>query len=142
MGTEDFERELDRTNQYIGRMNVLANSIDLMLDVILEKLNIPPPKMLGRKINTFEKCEQLLERDYNENIDNLVSKLNKFNETWIITKHGMVIGGSEYITIYKDGYNHIFDPKKQSQIDQEFSTIMADLVRISKFDFEKYNIIR
>jgi len=132
MDEHEFKNYLKDIFIFQGKMNGLANSIELMLEVIFEKIGIAPIKMLGSKISKFEKCKSTLSSKYTGNFDELVSKLKKFNEDWKITKHGMIVGGQQDLTIHKNNKYHKFDKKKQIEIGQEFTQIMEGLIEISK----------
>ena len=97
---------------------------------MLEKIKTKPPKMLGTKICKFKESKVVLADKYIGDFDKLVKKLWKFNENWTITKHGMIVGGKQELTFRKDGEFHTFDPKRQEEIDQEFTEIMGALTEI------------
>jgi len=132
MAEQEFEGYLKDMFIFQGKMNAMANSIELILEVIFEKIGIAPIKMLGSKISKFEKCKPTLVGKYTGNFDGLVSKLEKFNEDWKIMKHGMIVGGQQDLTIHKNNKFHKFDKKKQVEIEQEFTQIMEGLIEISR----------
>jgi hypothetical protein len=115
-----------------GKMNDLANSIEIVLELIFEKIGVKSPKMLGQKIKKFEDSKSTISIRYSGDFNDLVDKLRKFNDNWVIAKHGMTVGGGEELTIHKDGVSYVFDEKKRLEIDQDFSQIMEDLIEISK----------
>lgn len=132
MDEHEFKGYLKDMFIFQGKMNGLANSIELMLEVIFEKIGIAPLKMLGSKISKFEGCKPSLASRYTGDFDVLVEKLKKFNENWKITKHGMIVSGQQNLTIHKDGRLYIFEQRKQAEIEQEFTQIMNGLIEISK----------
>jgi len=115
-----------------GKMNLMANSIDLLLGFILENIKLKPPKMLGTKISEFKGNMAILSLRYSGDFSELVQDLRKFNEHWITTKHGMVVGGQEIndLTFHKDGKFHIFNKKTQNEIDSEFTQTMQNITEI------------
>jgi hypothetical protein len=66
-----------------------------------------------------------LEHLYTGDFDEFVRKLERFNKNWVVTKHGILVGGTQKITIYKDERMYIFDQRKQEEIDDEFTQIMS-----------------
>jgi len=112
-------------------MNSLANSIELMIEVIFENSGIHSQQMLGAKIKKFEENKSILTGNYTGNFGKLVEKLRRFNNNWNVTKHGMIVLGSPVMTIRKNGKFFLFDQKIQDVIDQEFSQIMKALIEIS-----------
>ena len=127
-----FNAYMARMYHFQGQMNAMANSIDLMLNVILEEEGVKLPKMLGGKISEFGKRKAVLADKYTGDFDELIKKLRKFNENWVIAKHGMIVGGLEDLTIRKDDKLHTFVPKRQEEIGQEFTENMKALIEISK----------
>lgn len=130
MGEREFEAYTRDSTTYMGKMNIMANSIDLVIGVIFEKTQKRPIKMLGSKIIEFEKSKQILEHLYSGDFDEFVRKLERFNKNWVVTKHGMLVGGTQNMTIYKDERMYIFDQRKQKEIDDEFTQIMSGLAEI------------
>jgi len=53
MDEQEFNEYLSSISMFIGNMTQKANSIELMLKVIFEKIGIPNSRMLGSKINKF-----------------------------------------------------------------------------------------
>jgi hypothetical protein len=113
-----------------GMMNQCANSIEIVLDGILEKVG-SCPILLGRKINELEKSKSSLER-LSVSFDELLTKLRRFNFNWTISKHGMAVAGEKIrdVTLRKDGVQYVFDRKKVEEIRQEFTQIQILLVEI------------
>jgi len=134
--SNEAERQLNaysaRMETFRGWMDDSANSIELMLNIILEgiKIKLGKKETLRSKIGKFEKSQETLESKYTGDFGKLVERLNKFNENWVITKHGMTSGGQKDLTIYKDGKFHIFDRRKQDEIEREFTEIMGALTEI------------
>jgi len=65
----------------------------------------------------------------------LVDKLEKFNENWIISKHGKISADtaeSKVIKLVKDDFEYVFDEKKTKEIGQEFTQIQQALITIQK----------
>jgi hypothetical protein len=116
-----------------GKMNQCASSIEIVLDDIFEKSGIRPPKMLGCKISKLRESRSYFSA-YSGNFDDLLKKLEKFNSNWVISKHGMVVGGENIknITLFKDGSFHVFDKKKIEEIQHEFTQIQTVLIEIHK----------
>ena len=76
------EKEESYFNKYVdfvGRINVLANTIDLLLTERLKLGMKEQGKTLGWKINQIKNLPQ-----------SEVDKLNDFNEKWNIFKHGVL----------------------------------------------------
>ena len=134
MDKQEFDTYLTRMEMFRGRMDDLANSIELMLTIILEgtRIKLGKKEMLGSKIGKFEKSQETLNSKHTGDFGELMEKLNEFNENWVITKHGMTSGGQKDLTIYKDGKFHIFDQRKQDEIVREFTKIMGALIEISR----------
>lgn len=131
MNEQEFNEYLSSISMFIGGMTQKANSIELMLKDIFEKKEIRNSRMLGSKIYEFKKRKSTLSDNYTGDFDILVDKLIRFNENWNITKHGMVVGGTQNFTIHKDGAFHIFDQSKVNEINNEFTQIMKALIKIS-----------
>jgi len=62
-----------------GKLNTMANSIEIAINKILEKNNIRPARMLGEKITQVSGVIKNRE---------LVRDLREFNKIWNIIKHG------------------------------------------------------
>ena len=131
MDEQKFNEYLNSISMFIGNMTQMANSIELMLNVIFEKIGISHPRMLGPKINEFEECKSTLSENYIGDFDILVDKLKIFNKNWNITKHGMVVGGTKNFTIHKDDAFYTFEQSKVDEINNEFTQIMKALIEIS-----------
>jgi len=56
---------------------------------------------------------------------------DRFNKIWVITKHGMTVGGTQNLTMYKDDEIHVFDQTRQVKIDEEFTQIIEALMEVS-----------
>lgn len=131
MTNNDFNKYMVNCQNFSGKMNVMANSIDLIISFILEDLGYElGRKTLGAKINLFEKKESQLLSSYSGDLNLLIAKLNRFNKNWNVTKHGMVVGGSRYITFSKDGTLFEFNPNTIIEIDEEFTEIMKGINEI------------
>ncbi|MBA7617956.1 hypothetical protein ES703_25274 [subsurface metagenome] len=122
--------EIDFGLEFQGNMNLMANSIDLLLGFTLENIGIKPPRMLGNKINKFNESKNKVSLKYTGDTSNLIDKLRRFNNHWNITKHGMIAGGYDKLTFRKDGKFHTFNKAKQDEIKLEFSEIMSELTEI------------
>lgn len=127
---------LDKYLQYVanfqGMMNQLASSIEIVLDDILRKIGINPPKMLGEKISKFKENVPNLNK-YNANLDELLLKLTSFNANWVLSKHGMpATGNLKDIAFFKDGIVYVFDNKKIEDIKHEFTFIQEALIEIHR----------
>lgn len=139
MDESEFNTYISNITFFKGEMNDLANSIEIVLDLIFEKNKCKnfkklrnDPEMLGAKIAKFEYCKSTISIKYSGDFDELVDKLRKFNNNWKITKHGITVGGLKEPTIYKDGNFYVFDEKKRLEVSLNFSQIMKDLIEISK----------
>jgi hypothetical protein len=127
----------NKVEPFQGRMNTLANSIEVLLDDIFKKTRSMTPKMetFGRKIDRFGKNRSNLEK-YTPSFDELLYKLKRFNKYWNISKHGMVLGEENMkdITIVdrKDDVYYVFDKKKIEEIEQDFAQIQKALIEIQK----------
>jgi len=133
LSVEKFEKYLMQVANFQGKMNQLASSIEIILNDILEKIGIRPPRTFGGKIDVFGRNKSKLNK-YTGNFDELLGKLKGFNENWNITKHGMAVGGPDIkdITVFKNGFFYVFDDKKREEIDQEFAQIQSALIAIHK----------
>jgi hypothetical protein len=132
MDESEFNLYNGNMQMFKGKMNDLANSIEIVLELIFEKIGAKSQKMIGPKIRTFEAYKSTISIRYSGDFNELVDELRKFNENWVITKHGMTVGGRNELTIHKDGICYVFDEKKRLEIDQDFSQIMKNLIEISK----------
>ena len=122
--------EIDFGFEFQGTMNMMANSIDLLLGFTFENVGIRPPRMLGSKINKFIESNNEVSIKYSGDTSHLIDKLRRFNNHWNIIKHGMIVGGLENLTFRKDDKFHTFDKAKQDEIKSEFSEIMRELTII------------
>lgn len=131
MDEMNFNENIIGCQVFSGRMNMMANSIDLLISAILEKLghNLNR-KPLGPKIGLFRKSEPILSSKYSGEFDLLIDRLDRFNANWNATKHGMMVGGTSFVTFQKNGLSFIFDPKKIAEIDREFTETIANLTEI------------
>jgi hypothetical protein len=130
----EFEKYILRSNIFRGSVDLMANSIELILGSILGELKVELKTriMLGTKIKKLAQCKNVITQINAPDFDKLTGKLIEFNNIWIITKHGMVVGGSEELTFYKDGKISIFDSNKQMEIRNEFTEIMTELTKIHR----------
>src|SRR4030043_28610 len=87
-----FDKYSQDVALFQGKMNQFASSIEIVLDGIFEKSRIRPPKMLGCKISKLRENRSCFSA-YSGNFDDLLKKLEKFNSNWVISKHGMIVGG-------------------------------------------------
>ena len=132
MNESEFNAYISNITFFKGEMNDLANSIEIVLDLIFKNMGYKNPKMLGEKIRQFKNYRSTITIRHSGDFDELVDKLSKFNKNWIITKHGITVNGMKEPTICKDGIFYVFDEKKRREISQDFSKIMEDLIGISK----------
>ena len=132
-----LDKYFEKVERFRGRMDTLANSIEILLNNILKRLGITPPNMFGRKIcivKTNKRVHSTLHR-CTPNFDELVYRLERFNENWNISKHGMISADSEepkVIKFVKDNFEYVFDEKKIEEIEQEFTQIQQTLITIQK----------
>lgn len=131
MGEREFEAYTRDSMTYLGKMNIMANSIDLVIGVIFEKTSKKTYKNVRKQNYWIWKTKQILEHLYTGDFDEFVRKLERFNKNWVVTKHGILVGGTQKITIYKDERMYIFDQRKQEEIDDEFTQIMSWLSEIT-----------
>ncbi len=137
MEPQQFNQYLTQAATFQGRVSQLASSIELIVDVILEGIGSKLGKLFGRKIQALRDNRAVLEEKHDGDFDALVDWLDHFTQIWIITKHGMVVGGVPHLTFAKRdpsrGYVfHTFDDQAIATIDREFSETMTALVAISK----------
>ncbi|MBA7662383.1 hypothetical protein ES703_70412 [subsurface metagenome] len=134
MDTQEIDEYLKIADKFQGTMKRMANSIELMLDVILKRnrINTKPKEPLGSKIIKFQDSKAILVGKYAGDFDKLVDKLMRFNTNWIIAKHGMTVLGQQDLTYSSGGRNHKFDPKRREEIYQEFTETQMALIEISK----------
>ncbi len=127
-----FEVELGRAELFRGRMDSLASSIDFLLNKILERTPIvfKNNETLGRKIKKFNQNKAGLIKEYAGDFNILAKNLKEFNNDWIITKHGMIVGGKQDFCFSKDDTLYIFDQKKREEINRQFEEIMRSLTEI------------
>lgn len=129
-----LDKYIKKVERFRGRIDTLANSTEILLDDILKRLGITPPKMFGGKISKVKRNKLTLHR-FTPNFDELVDKLEKFNENWIISKHGTISADSaesKVIKLVKDDFEYVFDEKKIKEIGQEFTQIQQALITIQK----------
>jgi hypothetical protein len=102
---EDLVEYLKQIVTFRGNMDMMGNSIEVILNKILSKIDIVLELTLGRKI------------------DDLIQKLRRFNENWKITKHGITLMGETIseMTFFKDDGIYIFDKKEIDEIKHEFN---------------------
>jgi len=114
-----------------GQLNMMANSIALLLETIIENLKLPKKKrrhiwemvsILEGNIDLPQECVD----DY----QTLFGQIKEFNGIWNIAKHGMPVGGREVFTIHKDGEFHEFPPGRIEEIESGFTGIMAALTKV------------
>lgn len=128
---------------YMGLMNILANTIEVYLNDILERLKVNnKPRTLGSKISLLKS----LEKEKSVNIPvGLIRKLEEFNHDWNICKHGIPIGSNEVlskpitcpimfdkINLWKDGIPHTFDKEKIKNNYDNFGTTLRILKEFRK----------
>jgi hypothetical protein len=142
MNANEVDAYLICSMVFPGKINVMANSIELLLDVILEKAGVSanPRATLGAKINAFQKAAILKESKGDWNVEEIVIKLKDFNKSWNITKHGMIVCGTSDLTFYKDKGKYVFDKNKLDVIDREFSEVMATLTQITNCFVAQSNV--
>jgi hypothetical protein len=130
----EFDKYILRSNIFRGSVDGMANSIELILGFILEEFNVklPTTLMLGQKIKKLTQHKNDITPAYSPDFDKLICKLSEFNNIWIITKHGTLVGGLEELTFCKDGRISIFDSNKQMEIRNEFTEIMTELTKIHR----------
>ncbi len=134
MEQTEFDKYIMMCTIFSGKMNTMANSIDLVIKVILENLrqDFKERDMLGRKIKLFKQNKDKISPVYSGDFDELVKKIERFNGNWNVTKHGMIVGNmNPYPTFEKDGAIYGFDPQTIRGIDSEFSEIMSSISIIS-----------
>lgn len=126
MDSKEFENYTNQYKNFSGNLNMMANSIELLLDGIFENLKINIPQLLGNKIKRLVKNKVLIDYDLG-NLNNLIRNLNEFNEVWVIFKHGTLVGGVKELTIHKNNNFFIFNNVKLSKICDKFSETIAIL---------------
>jgi len=129
-----LDKYIKKVERFRGRIDTLANSVEILLDDILKRLGITLPKMFGGKISKVKRNKLTLHR-FTPNFDELVDKVEKFNENWIISKHGKISADtaeSKVIKLVKDDFEYVFDEKKIKEIGQEFTQIQQALITIQK----------
>ncbi len=132
--SQNFDKYMQDSFKFQGLMNGMANSIELMLEVILErnKAKCKDGITLGTKIGLLEKQKDFIKPRFSGDFDLLIGKIRTFNKNWTITKHGMVVAGLTELTFHKNNQFHSFSDETQSKIKNEFSEIMSNLIEISK----------
>jgi hypothetical protein len=89
------------------------------------KLNIRDKiKLLKNNLSKLPKINDL-------NYEVLFSHIISFNKDWNITKHGIVVGGSEILTINRNNAFHQFTGERISNISKDFSFIMERLTLVN-----------
>jgi len=130
---------LEKVERFRGRMDTLANSIEILLDDVLKRLGIALPErsMFGRKIcklKTSKRARMTLNNSISD-FDDLTLRLERFNENWIISKHGMMSADSaepKVIKLVKNNSEHVFDEKKIEEIERDFTYIQQTLTMVQK----------
>jgi hypothetical protein len=130
MNYEEANRYISSSCIFQGEMNMMANSIDLLLGFIFELKKIESTAMLGPKIEVFKKNGNVWSQKYTGDLKKLVQKLKAFNKNWIITKHGTIVLGKPNLTFRKDDKFFEFSQSHQEEIKHEFSLIMRELTQI------------
>ena len=115
---------LEKSRQIQGRMNELANSVDILLGTFLKKNNISS-KMLGDKIKQLQ--IYFTNNDIGDE-NNLIFRLKKFNSIWIFMKHGFLVHGATSFTFQKDGEIKTITEKEFEELCNEFTYIQKDLL--------------
>jgi len=117
-----------------GTLNMMANSIALLLETIIENLELPKSRHISQMVSTLEnKLEhniELLPQECVDDYQTLFGQIREFNGIWNIAKHGMPVGGREVFTIHKDGEFHEFPPDRVKEIEGGFTDIMAALTKV------------
>ena len=116
----DFDTEIINSYVFQGQVNAMANSLEIIIDKILEDQKITPKKLLSGKVGQLKEIIS---------DDNLISELIKFNKTWNITKHGkMTVGLKEHIMFRKDKGAYVFTKERQEEISENFTNTMKKLI--------------
>lgn len=127
----DLDKSISRCQVFSGKMNMMGNSIDLVISPIVEKIGYNlMGKPLGPKIGAFKKNRTRLIPNYSGDFDLLTAKLDRFNVSWNATKHGTMVGSAKHLTFLKNGTIIVFDPKKIAEIKEEFTEIMSGIIEI------------
>jgi len=128
--SEELEEYLKQVVILRGNMDMMGNSIEILLNGTLDKIGIRPELTFGRKTEQLKENKLILIK-YITTFDDLVQNLRRFNENWIITKHGItVMGTTKDITLFKDDGLYIFDKNEIKEINQEFNQIQKVLIKI------------
>ena len=131
MNEYNFDLYLKRMSDFQGKMNMMANSIELLLNVIVERLKLEPKLSIREKLKLL-RCNLSKLPELNElNYQKLFSDIIAFNKIWNISKHGMVVGGSEILTLNKNNTFHQFTNERINEINNNFSYIIKRLTLIN-----------
>ena len=122
MGDLNFNNQFQKTYTFQGQVGVAANSLEMIIDLILNSNDIKPNLMLGQKIGQLEGI-----------INNeLVIRLGDFNSIWNVTKHGKVcMGLIDGVGFLKDGKIYSFNDQEQMKVLTDFTMLMKDLMKIN-----------
>lgn len=113
-----------------GNLNIMANSIALLLDTIIENLDLPKRRHISQMVSKLEGNIEFLPQGCVDDYQTLFGQIKEFNGIWNIAKHGMPVGGREVFTIHKDGEFHEFPPGRIKEIESGFTGIMAALTKV------------
>lgn len=136
MDEHEFNKYLNDAMIFQGQMTVMANSIELLMDCMLNRVTddqvqkSKKPATFGAKVNRFQKAKALITDKNDEPFDKLVKKLRALNRNWNITKHGMIVGGKQDLTFFKDSEFHTFTQPEMAEIKSDFTEIMSELTQI------------
>jgi len=113
-----------------GKLNMMANSIALLLETIIENLELPKRRHISQMVSTLEDNIKRLPQECVDDYQALFGQIKEFNRVWNIAKHGMPVGGRRVFTIHKDGKLYEFPPDRVKEIESGFTDIMAALTRV------------
>jgi hypothetical protein len=115
---------------YQKHVLTMANSLELMLNLILEAVGVTPPINLGGKITEMDRNAHLFAGKYEGDFDQLIEHLRHFNLIFNFTRNGSVIQAEDDFFLELDGIYRRFDKERQREIESEFGEGMAALSSI------------
>ncbi len=113
---------------FSGKMNIIANSHQILIDYILDRLKIEVHKDASF-LSRIKKLERATKNhDYAQE---LIADLKTFNRYWNFTKHGQPI--CNHPSIYIKGREQFeFTEEIMKQIEKRFAKAQGVLLRINE----------
>jgi hypothetical protein len=120
-----------------GRMNTMANSIEILLEEFFRLNSKGSPKSFKAKINQFNDILLKQQKETAFSLQDLSKDLVNFNENWDTTKHGKTILGTPEITFLWMNKIETFNEERIKKIEQNFTEIQKRLIKLLQTTKEK-----